>query len=157
MNGAVCSAWIINGSGKNVHRWGTNERVSVLVRYVTLCEKKCVNVSPLLVIPRQQQVQIPRSSLDGSELCGMSGPNRLKRSWMCFMFECQKAEKICFFFFLFLRGVCWRGWRLERASLSQSLPSPAPSHRGVSCSRSQNWKLIQSPLNGASLNWVLRT
>lgn len=43
------------------------------------------------------------------------------------------------------------GWGLKRASLSQSLPSPAPSHRGGSCSRSHNWKLIQSLLNGVSL------
>lgn len=46
------------------------------------------------------------------------------------------------------------GW--ERASLSWSLPSPAPSHR-VSCSRSQIWKLIQSLLNGVSLTWEWRT
>lgn len=57
-----------------------------MVRYVTLCEKiiyygkKGANVSPLPVIPQQQQVQIPGSSLDASEPCGMSGPNRLKRS-----------------------------------------------------------------------------
>lgn len=56
-----------------------------MVRYLTLCENsvklggkgcKCVTTSRY----SSTAVQISGSSLDGSEPCGMSGPNRLKRS-----------------------------------------------------------------------------
>lgn len=139
----------------------TNERDSVMVRYVTYCEnsndgKKRVRMChhfPLFLDSGKSRslgtVWTDRSRVECLALIDLRGLE-------CVHVWVPEDREDMIFFLSFFR-VCWRGWGLERASLSRSLPSPAPSHRGVTHSRSQNWKLIQSPLNGASLNWVFRT
>lgn len=112
-----------------MHQWGTNERDSVMVRYVTLCEnsvklweKRGANVSPLPIIPRQQQVQIPGSSLNRSEPCGRSSPNRLKRSWMCSFFRARRHRISFLFFFLFFS----QRSMLEGVEVGEGVPLAVP-------------------------------
>lgn len=114
------------------------------------CE--CVTASRCSSTAADFEVQILVSRLEGS-LTSVERLALIELSKCAHVWAPEGREDMIFLF----QGVCLRGWRLKRASLSQSLPSPAPSHRPVSCSRSHNWKLIQSPLNGVCLNWVWRT
>lgn len=106
---------VLKWQWESVHPWGTNDRDCVMVRYVTLCEnsnygKTGVNVSPLPIIPRQQQ----KSRSPGAAWTDLSRVECLALIDLTYVWVPESREDVIFFSFLFLEkyaggGGRWRG------------------------------------------------